>query len=561
VVNISQREKMSTRNISISLLLAITLGLSGCGGGGGTPDSGTKGNPDPVVKDTTAPVFTNDSDINTNPTIEEGSTSLEIATVVAKDENFKEFKLSGVDKEFFELTETKTRTAYSTVLKFKNSPDYEAKDSPVYNVSVKAIDNKGNSAKKNFVITLTDKPFEFDVTGNMGSVEHDKAKDLVLVTKEAKDSVSYEISGSDRFVLSGNTVTFNAGDFNNSIGANNSYTAIVTAFDQNSKVNLTVKASVVENANMPVIKTYLLDTKTELGLFNINYDYKYTYDENNYLIKVEKFRNNRLIDTTTYRYSDDHKIMEGYNSNNKLDSIRVFEPKKTTKNKFAINTEHSRLSVDEYINYMSEVFDTVSFKNNMHMIKHIWGLSGGQTLAELYEYNDNDKISRILNGNYTISSDDIIDLSEQDLTSSNFPTDWSVLPKDSLSESQLNILTSNSVSMPYQVNGETTYDYVSDDRLAIKGISYIRDENGAFKRVEVHDFNATVDYYNTHVLKMIESNMGRKVTISYDSDSELKSVKDGSIEYKYSFNENGSDMTVTVVSGTKEVATYNFKEE
>lgn len=551
---------MSTRNISISLLLAVTLGLSGCGGGGGTPDPGTSGDPDPVVEDRTAPTFTNSGDIDFNPTIEEDSANLEIATIVAEDENGVAFDLDGEDKEYFELTETRTRAAFSTVLKFKARPDFEAKDSAVYHVSVKATDNKGNSSSKDFVITLTDKPFVFDVTGRMGSVVHNASKTLTLVTKEAKrDNVDYSIAGSGYFVINNNDVVFNAPDFNSTIGADNSYSAIVTANDGNSDINLTVSATVVLDPNSPALKTYLLKSKNVLEAFSTYYDYKYYYDADNYLIKVEKLENNVVKDnfTRTYQYFDDHKIMKGYDKDGKVDSIRVFEDKKTTKNKFAANIEHSRLSVDEYVNYMSEIFDTASYKDNRHMVKYIRGLSNSQTLAELYVYNNDDRLSRVLSGNYTIESKDITSLTDAQLEAAqlgSFPS-----ASDRLSDDQLNSL--NSGTMPFQVNRETTFIYTNSKLTAAKGIDYLRDTEGNLTSVDMHDFDVDVEYYSTNVLQTIDSNIGKRVVIDYDYESELKSVNDNGIVYNYSFNENGKNMTVAVTYGTQTVATYNFEEE
>jgi hypothetical protein len=539
---------MSTRNISISLLLEETLGLSGCGGGGGTPDSGTKGNPDPVVKDTTAPVFTNDNEINLNPTIEEGSTNLEIATIVAEDPNGVTFSLDGVDEAYFELTDRRTRAVFGTILKFKVVPDYE--DKSEYRVSVKASDSKGNVSTKDFIITLTDKPFTFDVTGNMGYVVEGKDKNLTLLTNEADGDVHFSLAESGAFSLNDNIVTFKAPDFNDTDRTKNRYTTILHAVDNTSDINITLSAIVIKDGTKPVARTFLLTSKRVVDGYSYT-DYSYTYDSNKTLVKVIKSGTNISVPIyITYKYSSDHKIMRGYSSYNadtlgSLESIRVFEEKKTDKNKFAAGILNGRLSINEYVNYIWEDSDSVAFKYNMHLIKHMYGrLAYGQTTADLYVYNNDDKLSReITNGNYGVNVSTLTDVQLQTV---NAPAGGFPSADTKLSAAQLQSLDSG--TMPYVVSQETTYIYDNSGKLQ-SGKGFVYGDNP-----KEDSFDIAVGYYGTNVIHTIQS-QGK--TIEYDQESRLIKVGD----YDYRYFDNDGQVRVELRNNDNIVATYNFEEE
>ncbi len=543
---------MRTKQISISLLLAVTLGLSGCGGGGGTPEIDTSGTPDQVVRDTTAPVIVNDKDIVTNPTIEEGTANLEIATIEASDENGVTFSLSGTDANYFELV-AKSRSTGSKVLKFKSTPDYEEKSVAVYNVSVIIKDSKGNETKKDFTITLEDKPFALDITGNMGAVVQGDQKILNLITNgEEKDRITYEVVGDSQFTISADekSVVFTAPSYDATPGAKNSYIATLTANDGNSVVTLKLKASVVNAAgDSPVLETYLLKDKTEyVGDFFTTY--QYTYDENNTLVKMFVRGTNMLNEYTTFKYSADHKIMKGYtsyspNTLGSLTSIRVFEDKKTDKHKFAASILQGRLSIDEYVNFIWEPSDSVEYKYNMHLSKYIYGKLINQTTADLYVYNNEDKLVRkIENGNFDVNT--VSTLSDSVLKTVNAPAGGYPLATTRLNANQVQSL--NSGAMPYVISQETTYIYDANGKLVKgKGFTYGDEPKEG-------SFDITVSYYGTNIIHTIE-NQGD--SIEYDQESRLSKVGD----YTYSYTENGTAMKVEIRNNNKLVATYNFEEE
>jgi len=535
---------MIFKKVSISLILAVALSLSGCGGGGGTPAVDPAGNLDPVVVDTTIPVFVNDANITLNQTIEEGSTSLTIATIEAEDPSGITFSLSGENAEYFELVDTKVRAIYSTVLKFKDVPDYEVLST--YKVNVNATDSKGNVATKEFTIDLEDKPFVFDVTSNMGSILEGNIGTLALVTKEAKNNdVEYTIAGSSPFTLSNGIVIFNAPDFNTTDGAVNSYTTTITADDRDREITLAVTASVMGGETpVPVVKTYLLKSKREVdGIAETIYEY--TYDDNRSLIRVDKTGTFVLgTEFTTYRYSDDYKIMKGYNESGTVESIRVFEDKNKEKNKFAATIINSRLSVGEYVNYLREISDTASFNNNRHLTKYIYGLDMGQTKAELYVYNSDDTLSRELTGSYSINSNAITALSDTQLHTLNAPSGSFPSADSRLNAVQLNSL--NSGTMPFEVSQETTYLYSS---ASLTGRKYF-----AYSNAEEESLDVTVSYYANNVIRKIES---EGISIEYNTDSLLKKVNN----YDYVYTVNGTSVTVTVTNAGQPVATYNFEEE
>ena len=521
---------MNNKKISISLLLAIALGMTACGGGDKTPKSGLTGE---VQKDTKSPIF---GAVNTLPTIEEDGL-LDVTTVEVTDDSNVTFSLSGADASSFELVDT---TAYTTKIRFLAVPDFESQDS--YIISIIATDSEGNASTKEIIVTIGDKPFKFDVTGSMGSVVVGSTEILTLATKEAKDTVSYTLTGDAGFSRAGNQISFVAPPYNET--GSNTYAAVVKADDRDSEITLVVNAIVIKDGSVHVTKTYLLKSKREVD--GIAYtEYTYSYDSNNSLTRIDKTGTNvHGSNFTTFEYSDDSKIMRGYKNGVQLESIRVFEDKQTDRNKFAA-TINNRLSVDEYINYLREISDTASFKNNRHLTKYIYKLNIDQTKAKVYVYNSNDTLSRELTGKYSISSDDIIALSDAQLHTLNAPTGGFPSADSRLNATQLSSL--NSGLMAFNLSQETTYIYNNDDDLT--GRKYF-----GYAEVETISNDVNVSYYSNDVIKMISS---AGVNIEYDTSSLLDKVNN----YDYSYNVSGQNVTVTITNNGQTVSTYNFEEE
>jgi ABC-type glycerol-3-phosphate transport system substrate-binding protein len=98
---------MTTKSITLSLLLAIALGMSACGGGGNsTPQVNPKGGENNQTVDTAAPEFS--QTLATEYSLEEEN-SLEVATIRVSDEGTVTFSLDGEDKDYFELANTRVR--------------------------------------------------------------------------------------------------------------------------------------------------------------------------------------------------------------------------------------------------------------------------------------------------------------------------------------------------------------------------------------------------------------------------------------------------------------------
>jgi hypothetical protein len=235
--------------------------------------------------------------------------------------------------------------------------------------------------------------------------------------------------------------------------------------------------------------------------------------------------------------------MRGYVSPGGLESIRVFEDKKTNKNKFAASLE-LRLSADNYVNYMTYEKDTAALQNNRHLVKYIYGLNWNQTTAEVYVYNDNDTLSRIMKGNYTIDSETIKGMTDAQLHIANSPSGG--FPSGSTKLTSAQLASINSGTMPFEVNQETTYVYSGDTLTGRKFFGY--------KSEETHSDNIAVSYYNSGVLKEIKSS---GVDVKYNTDGLLDKVNN----YEYDYSTNGKRVTVDVLNNGQKITTYIFEEE
>ena len=534
---------MIKQNLSLSLLLAIALGFSACGGGGATPQVKPKGEEtNTTAADTEGPVFLNN--IRSTYTIAEGTVQ-DIATIEVTDASSVTFELMGKDADFFELTDINDENGkYSATLRFKQLPDYETQ--PNYTVTVLATDSANNSTQKTFTIYLGDKPFAFDIAGNLGAVEENKTIELPLMTVEAKDKVSYEIKGDKQFSIKDGKLIFKAPYFNLTDPSKNEYSAEIKADDTDREITLKVTAQVIKKGGVPVLKTYLLKHKEEIEN-NIKTIYDYKYDANNYLIEIDKDGTNVYgKDITTFEYDDDYKIMRGYGIRG-LKSIRVFENKNSSKMKFAamVNT---RLCIDDYKTLMAYIEDTASFQKNRHLVKYIHGLEFAQTKAEIYIYNNDDTLSRMMTGTYTISSDEIVHMSNAELHSITQPSGG--FPDGSIKLNKTQVRKLNSGTMPFSISQETTFVYNNGELTQ-------RNFYGYYDEAVDASFPVTVAYFsNSNIIREISSD---GVTITYNNESMLDSVNTYKYDYKYS--DNGLSLTVTVRKGNTVVTTYKFEEE
>ncbi len=523
---------MIYKKVSMSILLAIALGMTACGGGDKTPklvENNATGDQNLTV-DTTAPQFASTS--TSFSIVEDGL--LNITTITVSDDSNVSFSLAGVDASSFELGAT--NTDYSKVLKFKVAPDYETKDS--YSVSVVAKDSAGNEANKDISITIIDKPFSFNTTGSMGSVVEGSTGTLSLLTKENKNTVSYTLSDNTNFSLNGNQLSFLAPTYNET--GSNSYTTTVTANDGDSDITLSVSATVIKDGSAPAIKTYLLKSRTDVAGGEST---QYTYDNDGYLeSKTLSGSNYPLPIVTTYKYFDDYSIMKGYNKYDQLQSIRVFETKSTDKNKFAA-TMGSHFSVDEFKNFIQNIHDSATFKHNRHISKYIYELDAGNTFAELYVYDDNDNPSRVITGTYNITSDQIGALSDLKLHTTNAPNGGFPSANTRLTSAQLAEL--NSGDMPFLPTQETTYRYSSGKLIGLTFFGYGEGDQDSD--------DIEISYYGNNTLKTFQSN---DLNITYGTDSLLSQVNNN----QYNFVEDGTTVTVTVTN-TSLISTYIFEEE
>ena len=532
---------MLNKRITVSSLLAIALAFSGCGGGGNTTSKvGEKGD---AATDNVAPVFAENSVFTKS--IDEGR-GVDVATYFVSDDNPVTFTLGGEDAKHFILNSIIDGSDYQVALKFKTVPDYENKTS--YNVTLTATDEYNNSTSKDITVNVIDQPFAFDIAGNMGTVIGGSTKTLSLVTKEAKSNVTYQLIGDPNFRIDGDQLVFTAPAYKE-VG-NNIYIGIVKASDGISDdIELTVKATVVKDANTkPEPKNFLLKSRRDIDTsldFQPYTDHTYTYDSNGYLIEIVKSGTNIVSEKTTFEYSDDHRIMRGYQEpGHVLKSIRVFADKKTENTKVIADID-MRLSEDQYVNYMAYIQDTAALKNNRHLVKHIHGLEFFQRKVELYVYNNNDQLSRVLTGSYKkVSYESLIAMTDAQLKSPNIPSGGFPSGDVKLSTAQLNSL--NSGTLPVHISHETTYVY---DNNTLSGRRFF----GYAGQKEFSD-NVNVTYFANGVIKSIESN---GVVIEYDTDSLLDKVTG----YDYSYTINNNKATVTVTHNGKTVTTYIFEEE
>jgi murein DD-endopeptidase MepM/ murein hydrolase activator NlpD len=93
-------------------------------------------------KDTNAPVFTSSSSYQTN------ENEINSFTIVATDENTIIYSINGTDAEYFNLDSS------TGVLSFKIAPDYELKQTYVFNII--ATDINGNESLQNITISIND---------------------------------------------------------------------------------------------------------------------------------------------------------------------------------------------------------------------------------------------------------------------------------------------------------------------------------------------------------------------------------------------------------------------
>lgn len=531
---------MLNKRITVSCILAIALAFSGCGGGGNTTsDVGEKGD---TTKDTTAPVFAGNSIFTKS--VEEGS-GVDIATYTVSDDSPVTFTLGGEDAEDFTLNSKVIDSGYQAILKLKTVPDYERQAS--YHVTLTATDESNNSTSKDITVNVIDKPFTFDVAGNMGTVVAGGTKTLPLVTKEAKSNVTYQVIAGANFAVNGNQVVFTAPAYVD--GGNNTYVGIVRASDGISDdIELTVKANVIKDANAkPDIKNFLLKSRKDIEPtegFPTYTEYAYTY-VNGYLdeTNVQGTDIDSAKESTVYEYSADHSIMKEYRKfDHKLKSIRVFEDKKTDKTKFAANI-NLRLSVDPYTDYMSYIEDIPALKNNRHLTKYIHGLEYGQRSVELYAYNNNDQLTRVIHAYAeSVPAATISAMSDAQLHTKIAPSGGFPSGDVKLSSTQI-----NSAVLPVTVEYETTYVYDQSGKLTARKLF----DYGADK---TKSDPVTISYYANKVIKSIKSD---GVDIEYNTDSLLNNVNN----YDYSYAVSGSQTTVDVIHNGKTVTTYIFEEE
>jgi len=523
---------MSTRNISISLLLALTLGLTGCGGGGGTPDPTPTGT---VEEDTTAPIITNDDDIDLMQTIEEGSTSLELATIVAEDPSGVTFDLGGVDKSFFELTETKTRSTFSTVLKFKDIPDYEIQ--PVYRVSVNVRDSKNNVTSRDFEITLIDKPFVFDIIGSMGTTQEEHTDRLKLSVKEPKleegHVVNYRLQGdTTNFKIIGDEIVFTAPKFVDNDPDKNRYTTTVIASDDEESIEINISATVSKYAvNATVMR---LKEKRELRQGNIivtTYGYKKYDDNKSYLIERNETGGREDIHMT-YEYNDDFSIMKGY-KDGVLTNVRTFVQQADNDNPF---TAEQRLSVSKDTHFIYHIADSAAYNQNRKLTKFVKGLEVKQAMTERYTYNSLGAISKVESGFYKTGYDENgnrIYIKE---------SDFEALRDDTTSE------------LPeFIANVANLYEY--DSRSDLSKIKYDEHDDGTIE----HEDKVRVTYGGSLISHVDIYTAG--IYYSYKSDGFIDQIEhsNDSIIKKYVYSSDLKKVEIKV--GDDTLTTYIFEEE
>ena len=532
---------MNHKNISLSLLLAIALGFSACGGGGATPLDERGGEENKSV-DVTPPAFS--QNLQTSFTMPEEEKQ-DVVTIEVMDENPVTFSLAGKDAAFFELTDTKVRSVYSTTLRFKNLPDYEVQSS--YSVAVIATDSAGNSSQKTFHVYLGDKPFAFNVAGNLGAIEENTTKRIALSTVEAKGNVTYALqAGSDdAFELDGDVLVFKAPFYDLTDASKNNYEATVTANDGQRTIELHVTAQVIKEGGKPVLKTFYLKHKEVID-GNIKTVYDYEYDAEHYLSKITKSGTNVYgNEDLVFDYEDDHKIMKEYTPAG-LDAIRVFADKHSGRIKFPAMIS-TRLSMDGTTVFMSEIEDTPAFLKNRHLVKYIHGLRFHQTLAEVYAYNYDDSLNRIMTGKFVKNADVVKTMSAQELESVVEPSGGFPDGSQKLTSAQLQALKTG--VLPFEISYETAFVYSNGKLTGRNFFGYYEDAEDKY-------FPVTVKYFTNNAVHEIESD---NVRITYNTEGLLASVN--SFQYNYTYSDNGLTVHVYVKNGDQTVTSYIFEEE
>jgi len=503
---------MTIKQISISCTLAVALAFSGCGG-----DSNKKETTTQIQQSggKVAPRFADNSIVNT--TVEENG-GVDIATYTVTGDSALNFELQGDNADDFRLTANKEASGYKVKLSLNHSADFETKQS--YHVTLVATDEDGKSSSKDISVNVSDIPFSFDIAGNMGAVVAGTTKTFQLETIESKGDVTYSVSGTN-FSLNGDTVTFTAPAYNE--GGNNNYFGEVEASDGQKTITLTLKASVVKDANAkPDPVNYLLKHKEVFdnsGVIPVvtKYDYEYS---NGYLSAIAKSGTNvgGHREDTVYEYEDNYKVMKEYRRvDHQLQSIWVFADKKTDQLKFAENSG-LRFSADNYTRYMSNIEDTPALKNNRHLVSHISGLEFHQRKVELYSYNDNDQLTKIQDGAYKKSYTEIMAMTPATLEAGNIPVDLS---------------------------HETEFEYTNGKLSGRKFVAYREDQSGS-DPIEV-------TYYNNKYIKAIK--LANTVVEEYNNDNLL--TKNGNKQYIF----DDTKMNITVRKNSKKIETYIFEEE
>jgi len=536
VVIYHKGQKLRTREISISLLLAATLSLTGCGGGGSSKIGLNGGGSEPGATDTTAPVFVNDTNITTNLTIDEGAASLVIATLEASDDNGVTFSLSGQDKSFFELTPVQAGSTYSTTLKFKNVPDYE--DQPSYDVTVVATDNKGNSNEKTFHVDLIDKPFVFDmISSDIGATQEGTTNSLVLRTREAAGSVTYSFPGAhDYFALNGNIVTFTAPAYRKN--GSNTYSTTIQADDTVNTKSIVVTATVT-NKPVPPTRVFMITKKIKHKSDGTQMVTTYGYDSDHYLIERNiTGGSSAVIPHVTFTYEDSHSIMKGFNADTgELVEMRAFAPGAMDYNSF---TPEKRLSLAEHVRFIYREGDSVSYFADKKVTQEISGISYGQSKTTQRIYNANNKLEKYVTGFYQTSPDNKFASAEHNAT---------------LNNALVN--NNQSVLMAFTPIGITRYLYGSNGLL--NGMEYDGNNDGVF---EIHDnVYPRLNQETGLIDDIIISGDSPTARLDYSGDGFIQKVtyNNGQDVYNYSYSNNLKK--VEIDNGTRVLTTYIFEEE
>jgi len=519
----------------LAFVFALALGLAGCGGGGGTNNVSEQGT---TQTDTTPPSFA--ANIKTNFAVDENTRDLDLVTVEVEDESPVHFFLIGPDADYFNLKDPATRALYSKVISFDESPDFEEKSSYQFTLLVK--DDYNNSASKDFNVTVNDKPFVFDmVTGSMGPVVEGQTKLMPLITKEAKRTPSYTLTGDDAFsIVSGsNVLQFVAPAYMD--GGDNNYSTIVTADDGNREINLTVTAYVIENTSAPVqTRVFLLREKRDIQQNRVTI---YDYDDNHYLIhkKITQGGDGSPEDEIWYVYEEGHSIMKGKIKVNNVDelwSLRAFvDGEEDTTSDYIVD---KRLSLRDDIRFIYKEGDSVSFNDQKRINKYVYSISYGQSIAERYFYKENGQIERIVNGEYD--------------TTPQRP--FATLDYNSTLNAAL-VSDDETVLPEFFPSYENVYEYNEENVLS--GIAYLDSNDEANNRHASVDvtFNETTHKLDDLIITD-DLDANSKIKIDYSGDGYLNEIESGGAIYKYHYDL--EHRRVYVTRGDQNITTYIFEE-